>query len=130
DFKNCILYGSPNLSLSIDKQGNGPDINDPNFNYSFDSSLIKFVDLSHIYSSHPLYQFTGANYTNCLIATNSTNNRPDFKDPNNNELIIGEDSSARGLANSSYATFNDILNNQRNSTVGFDSGAYNWIIFE
>lgn len=130
DFKNCILYGSPNLSLSIDKQGNGPDINDPNFNYSFDSSLIKFVDLSHIYSSHPLYQFTETNYTNCLIATNSTNNRPDFKDPNNNELIIGEDSSARGLANSSYATFNDILNNQRNSTVGFDSGAYNWIIFE
>lgn len=129
EFKNCILYGSPNLSLSIDKQGNGPDTNDPNFNYLFDSCLLKFVDSSHFYASNPLYQFTGANYLNSLIATNTTSNRPDFKDPNNNELIIGEDSFARGLANSSYSTFNDILNNQRNLTVGFDSGAYNWTTF-
>ncbi len=129
DFKNCILYGSPNLSLSIDKQGNGPDINDPNFNYSFDSSLIKFVDLSHIYSSHPLYQFTGTNYTNCLIATNSTNNRPDFKDPNNNELIIGEDSAARGSADFTYSTgTSDILNQSRSDPS--DMGAYKWTTFD
>ena len=51
-----------------------------------------------------------------------------FKDPNNNELIIGEDSFARGLANSSYSTFNDILNNPRSGAT--DIGAYNWTTFD
>lgn len=125
DFKNCIVYGSPNLSLSINKEGT-----DPNFNFNFDSCLIKFIDFGNQFSSIPEYQFTSSHYTNCIIATNNTSNRPDFKNPEENELIIGENSAAKGTANSTYSTFNDILNNPRNSTTGYDIGAYNFIIFD
>lgn len=123
DFKNCIVYGSPNISLSINKNGT-----DPNFNFNFDSCLIKFVDFGNQFSSIPEYQFTGSHYTNCIIATNNTTNNPDFKDANNNELIIGENSSAKGNANFSNSGFNDILNNFR--TNPSDIGAYNFIIFD
>lgn len=123
DFKNCIVYGSPNLSLSINKNGT-----DPNFNFNFDSCLIKFIDFGSQFSSIPEYQFTGSHYTNCIIATNNTTNNTDFKDASNNELIIGENSSAKGNANFSNSGFNDILNNVR--TNPSDIGAYNFIIFD
>lgn len=123
DFKNCIVYGSPNLSLSINKNGT-----DPNFNFNFDSCLIKFVDFGNQFSSIPEYQFAGSHYTNCIIATNNTTNNPDFKDASNNELIIGENSIAKGNANFSNSGFNDILNNVR--TNPSDIGAYNFIIFD
>ena len=123
DFKNCILYGSTNLALSLDKEGT-------NFEYNFNHCLIKFIDVGNQFASNPLYQFSGMNYISCLIATSSNINKPDFKDTSNNELIIGEDSAAKGTANSTFSTFNDILNKPRNSTSGFDIGAYNFIIFE
>ncbi len=120
-FKNCIIYGSTNLAMSLKKEG-------ATFNYSFDHCLIKFVDLGNQFGTNPLYQFSGTNYVNCLIASSSSNKRPFFKDPNNNELIIGEDSAAKGSANGSYSTFNDILDNPR--TGATDMGAYNWITFD
>src|SRR5690606_21232459 len=94
DFKNCIVYGSPNLSLSINKEGT-----DPNFNFNFENCLIKFIDFGNQFSSIPEYQFTGSHYTNCIIATNNTNNKPDFKNPDENDLIIGDNSAAKGNAN-------------------------------
>lgn len=121
DFKNCIIYGSTNLSINLKKQGTI-------FNYSFDHCLIKFVDLGNQFGTNPLYQFSGSNYVNCLIATSSTNKKPFFKDPSNNELIIGENSAAKATANATYSTFNDILNNPRTGTT--DMGAYNWITFD
>ena len=76
-----------------------------------------------------MYDFSNATlYDTCLIATNSTVNNPDFKDARNNELIIGEDSAARGSADNTYSTFNDILNNPR--TNPSDIGAYNWTTFD
>jgi len=123
DFKNCIVYGSPNLSLSINKEGT-----DPNFNFNFENCLIKFIDFGNQFSSIPEYQFTGSHYTNCIIATNNTNNKPDFKNPDENDLIIGDNSAAKGNANFSYSTFNDILDNSR--TNPSDIGAYNFIIFD
>ena len=67
-------------------------------------------------------------FDTCLIARNSTNNNPDFKDARNNELIIGEDSAAKGTADNTYSTFNDILNNSRSGAT--DMGAYNWTTFD
>ncbi len=125
DFKNCIVYGSPNRSISINKEGT-----DANFNFNFDTCLLKFVNGSQ-FSSIPEYDFTGTHYTNCFVSlTFNSGFIPDFKNEDNNELIIGENSIAKGNANATYSTFNDILDNPRNSTTGYDIGAYNFIIFD
>lgn len=125
DFKNCIVYGSPNRSISINKEGT-----DANFNFNFDTCLLKFVNGSQ-FSSIPEYDFTGTHYTNCFVSlTFNSGFIPDFKNEDNNELIIGENSIAKGNANATYSTFNDILDNPRNSSTGYDIGAYNFIIFD
>ena len=121
NFKNCIIYGSSNLGISLKKEGT-------TFNYSFENCLIKFADFNNQFQNDSLYPASGSNYVNCLIATNSTINRPEFKNPNQNQLQIGENSAARGTANSSYSTFNDILDNPRLGTT--DMGAYNWTTFD
>lgn len=122
NFKNCIIHSSSNLAINLKKEGT-------TFVYNFDHCLIKFADFSNQFTNNPLYAFSNsALYTNCLIATNSTINNPDFKDARNNELIIGEDSAARGNADNTYSSFNDILNNPR--TNPSDIGAYNWTTFD
>ena len=121
NFKNCIIYGSTNLGINLKKQGT-------TFNYNFDHCLIKFIDLGNQFGTNPLYQFSGSNYVNCLFATSFNTNKPFFKDPSKNEFIIGQNSAAKGTANATYSTFNDILNNSRTGTA--DMGAYNWITFD
>lgn len=123
NFNNCILYGSPNIALSLKKEGTI-------FEYQFNNCLIKFIDFSNQFLNNPLYQFNAnTNYLNCLIATNSSINKPDFLDSSNNKLIIGADSAAKGNADNTFSTFNDILNKPRNVIGGFDIGAYNWTTF-
>ena len=123
NFKNCIIHSSSNLAINLKKEGT-------TFVYNFDHCLIKFADFSNQFTNNPLYAFSNsALYTNCLIATNSTINNPDFKDARNNELIIGEDSAARGNADFTYSTgTSDILNQSR--TNPSDMGAYNWTTFD
>ena len=122
NFKNCIIHSSSNLAINLKKEGT-------TFVYNFDHCLIKFADFSNQFTNNPLYDFSNATlYDTCLIATNSTVNNPDFKDARNNELIIGEDSAARGTADNTYSSFNDILNNPR--TNPSDMGAYNWTTFD
>jgi hypothetical protein len=120
DFNNCIIYGSPNFALSLKKRGTA-------FNYQFNNCLIKFADFSNQFSTHPEYQFSGPKYANCIISRNTTNNIPDFRNKNTNELIIGSNSAAKGTANFTYSGFNDILGNTR--TNPSDIGAYNFITF-
>ncbi|CAM3927129.1 hypothetical protein FLCU109888_09315 [Flavobacterium cucumis] len=121
-FKNCLLYGSNNFSLSLIKVGSV-------FNYNFNHCLIKFIDFSNQFSNNPLYNFSNSSlFEDCLIAVNQISNTPDFKDARNNELIIGENSAAKGMGNYTYSTFNDILNNSR--TNPSDIGAYNFIVFD
>ncbi|MBV2196895.1 MAG: hypothetical protein KUL78_10390 [Flavobacterium sp.] len=122
NFKNCIIFSSSNLSINFKKAGNI-------FNFNFDNCLIKFADFSNQYRDNPLYNFSNQLlFTNCIISRNSASNNPDFKDARNNELIIGEDSAAKGTANNTYSTFNDILNNPRSNPS--DMGAYNWTTFD
>lgn len=122
NFKNCIIYGSSNLGISLKKEGT-------TFNYFFENCLIKFVDFNNQFQNNTLYPNLSTNYSNCLIATNATLNRPEFKNPTNNELQIGENSAARGTANFTFSsgTF-DILNLSR--TNPSDIGAYNWTTFD
>lgn len=124
NFNNCIFYGTTNYSISLKKEGT-----DANFNYQFNNCLIKFNDFSNQFTTHPEYQFSGSDYNNCLIATNSNTNKPDFKNGNKNQLQIGENSAAKGTANFSFSTgTKDILGQIR--TNPSDIGAYNFIIFD
>lgn len=127
NFKNCIVYGSANISLNISKEGS-----DANFNYLFENCLIKFIDNSNQLTSLNEYNFSGPHYSNCIIASNFSQNQPNFKNTENNELIIGENSAARATANTLYSSFPDILNKDR-PEIGIsttDMGAYNFIIFD
>ncbi|WP_297869566.1 hypothetical protein [uncultured Flavobacterium sp.] len=122
NFNNCIIHTSSNFGIILEKTNQ-------NFNYKFDNSLIKFADFSNQFINNELYDFSNINlFDTCLIARSSTNNNPDFKDARNNKLIIGENSAAKGTADNTYSTFNDILNNPRSNPS--DIGAYNWTTFD
>lgn len=122
DFKNCIIYGSTNLGISLEKEGT-------TFNYNFNHCLIKFIDISNQFIGNSLYDFiNNSNYIGCIRAFNSSQNKPDFLDATNNKLIIGEESIAKGTADNTFSTFKDILNKDRISMS--DMGAYNFIIFD
>jgi hypothetical protein len=124
-FTNCIIYGSNQIQFIIDKKDN------PVFNYKLDHCLIRFNNVNNIFTDNPLYQFTtdAVHYNNCLIATNSSIFRPSFFDVNSNQLIIGDDSAARGQANFSFSVnTKDITGRDRENPA--DIGAYNYITFE
>lgn len=123
-FTNCIIYGSNQIQMLIDKRGDGV------FNYKFDHCLIKFNNVNNVYSDNPLYQFSTdtVHYVNCIIATNNSVANPRFLNIAKNKLNIGDDSAAKGQANALFSTFPDILNNPRNPPL--DIGAYNSTIFE
>jgi hypothetical protein len=123
NFNNCIIHTSSNFGIILEKTNQ-------NFNYKFDHSLIKFADFSNQFINNELYDFSNINlFDTCLIARSSTNNNPDFKDARNNELIIGEDSAARGSADFTYSTgTSDILNQSRSDPS--DMGAYKWTTFD
>lgn len=119
DFKNCIFYGSSNLGISLEKTGNV-------FNYKFDNCLIKFVDFNNQFGSNPLYAFSNPlRYTNCIIATSSNSNTPDFKNISKNNFRILSTSSLIGNANLAFSTFADILGNSR--ATSSDIGAYEYL---
>jgi hypothetical protein len=122
DFINCIVYGSNNIAFLHNKNGD-------TFNFKYTNCLLKFIDTNNQYANIEEYNFTNSNhYAGCIRASNSTQNKPDFLAPNNNQLIIGNDSAAKGTADNSFSTFKDILNKDRLGLT--DMGAYNYIIFD
>lgn len=123
-FTNCIIYGSNQIQMLIDKSGEGT------FNYKFDHCLIKFNNINNVYTNNELYQFTDTEYyVDCIIATNNSVANPKFLNVSRNKLNIGDDSAAKGQANPLFAeNTDDILGIQRLSP--FDIGAYNYTIFE
>ena len=124
-FTNCIIHGTNQISMVIDKAEGEV------FNYQFDHCLIRFNNINNIFTNDPLYQFATdtTHYINCLIATNPSLFPPNFQNPNKNQFIIGQDSGAIGQGDFSYSagTF-DLLNKPR--TAPSDLGAYNFVVFE
>jgi hypothetical protein len=92
NFDNCILYGSSNVGISLEHKFP----NDVTFKTKFNHCLIKTVDFSRVLKNNPLYpsEVSDVNdpeqalYTDCVIATTSTKDKPDFLDPQNNKLMI------------------------------------------
>ncbi len=128
NFSNCIIDGSNNIELILDKNDSA------DFNYNFQNCLIKFDDFQNRFSNDTLYNFSNDTiFDETDIAISSSTF--DFKNPAENEFIIGADSGAIGFGNpTTTATFApiDILGTTRvlapnNKT---DIGAYQHITFD
>jgi hypothetical protein len=121
NFNNCIIFGNDNPEFLIDEIDDASVV----FNFKFTNCLVRFSD--------PTNNFTGPNYDFNNVSkyeNNIFNQNPNFRDANENDLIIGEDSAANGQGNATFALqvpF-DILGMNRTSTP--DLGAYQHIIFE
>jgi hypothetical protein len=121
-FTNCIIYGSNQAELFLQKSENSAA---SDFNYFFDHCLIRLNTFNNGLSNNPLYDTDNtAIFNSCFIAPDSFTFRPHFWDVNNNKLNIDLESEAIGKANEAGTVQvpNDILNVVR--TVPSDLGAY------
>ncbi|NMH88819.1 hypothetical protein [Flavivirga algicola] len=120
NFNNCIIYGNDNPEIQLEEIEDAAVV----FNFKFTNCLIRFEDNSN--------NFTGPNYdlndTNHYEG-NIFNEDPHFKDPSQNQLIIGEESAAinQGLPVFATQVPFDILNVNRSTSP--DLGAYQHVTF-
>jgi hypothetical protein len=117
NFTNCIIFGSNQVELLIN-QGDSAAVtwNEP----VFTKCQIKFNNTANQFTDNPHYIFLNDSEN---IIKNGT---PDFMDPNNNKLNIGDDSDATGFGNpTNVAT--DITGAPR--TPQIDLGAYQHATF-
>jgi hypothetical protein len=123
NFNNCIIYGSNQVEMILDKVTQGGAA----FNYKFNHCLIKFNNINNQFTNNPLYQFSSdpVRYVNCSIATNSVINKPKFEDVNNNQLWLTEDLNLPFDATATGLFPFDILNRSR--TTSTDLGAYQFV---
>lgn len=122
NFTNCIIYGSNNIELLLDK------VDGSAFNYNFKNNLIRFNDFNGNFSTIPEYDFSDfTHFQNNIVDINEI---PDFRNPSQNDLIIGENSAGNNQASSIEAMQvpQDVLGIDR--TVNPDIGAYQHIIFD
>jgi len=119
NFTNCIIDGNNSIEFILDK-AEGAD-----FNYTFKNNLLRFNDFNQTYAGITEYNFEDTNF----YMNNILNGNADFKNPNNNELIIGENSD--GIQNAEETASQlipyDILGILRSSPA--DIGAYQHINF-
>jgi hypothetical protein len=120
DFKNCIIYGSNQIELRLNR---ATDTNLA-FNTSFSKCLIKFNSTS--FTTIPEYNFIYDTTSGEIKKTGS----PDFMDVYNNKLMIGDDSVAKGFGDDLGIT-KDVINTDRviDGNGKVDVGAYQHIIF-
>ncbi len=118
NFTNCIIYGNQDIELLFSK------VEGTAFNYNLKNCLVRFNDFNNSFADDPLYDFTNTNLFENIIF----NEEPDFKEPFENMLNIGENSAANGAA-STPTSGNDILGTPRNTTAP-DIGAYESTAFD
>jgi hypothetical protein len=111
NFKNCIIYGSNNVELFLDKDETAT------FNTSFENCLIKFNDIDTGIEKDNLY-----NFIRNEVSGNIKNKDPKFFKQNQNKLNIDETSAAYQKGNKDYRIETDILGATRTATP--DIGAY------
>lgn len=118
-FRNCIIYGNDNPELFLDPQG------ESTFEIKFSGCIIRFNDPNNNFSE-PWHDFGNTDFYESVYL----NEDPDFKDPTNNQLVIGENSAANGKAIMQFSLQvpADILGITRLDNP--DLGAYQHIIFE
>jgi hypothetical protein len=117
NFRNCIVYGSNNIELGINKK----ETKDLVFTTIFKNCLIKFNDTSNQFGENPLYKPTLTESTN-LIGNVQNFYDPRFKDTSKNNLRIANDSPVKGKGNSAFIIPTDLDGKMRTSPP--DLGAY------
>ncbi len=110
NFINCIVYGNDNPEFLIENEG-------PQFSFKFSNCLLRFDNNSLEGTSN--YDFSNA----LFYENNIFNVNPDFQEPFENRMRIGEDSGANGIALSLIPPGLDLLENPRSSGSP-DAGAY------
>ncbi|MFV0566793.1 MAG: hypothetical protein ACK5NB_13290 [Flavobacteriaceae bacterium] len=119
NFNNCIVYGNDTTEILLDEVEDAA----VNFNFKFTNCLIRFQNSNTTTGNN--YNFEDSSY----YENNIFNQNPDFFNPNENKLIIGEKSAGINMALPTYASQVplDILNVNRTSLP--DIGAYQHIVF-
>lgn len=110
-FNNCIIYGSNNVELFLDK------VDSASFNSSFENCLIKFNDRGTGIANDEIY-----NFIRNQESGNIKNKEPKFYNEDQNKLNIDETSSAFEKGNATYRIPTDILGITRSLIP--DIGAY------
>jgi len=125
NFNNCIIYGSNQIEMFLDKKTEAPSL----FNYKFNHCLIKFNNINNQFTNNPMYNFSDtsptSNYTSCYIATNSSTFNPKFKNVAKNKLWLSEAWNTAMTNDAAFSSFNDIVGNSRSSNVAL--GAYQFV---
>ena len=119
NFNNCIIDGNNNVEFFADRVDGGT------FNFNVTHSMIKFDDVNNTYAGIAELDFNDMNLYQSIVLNGFTN----FRDPTNNDFIIGQDSDAINIADpgisSSFPL--DILGVMR--TMNPDTGAYPHLAF-
>lgn len=120
NFNNCIIYGNDNPEFILDEVEDASVV----FNFKFTNCLALFSDSNNNFSG-PNYDFDDTTHYEGMVF----NEDPDFMEPYENKMIIGENSAAVNIGNAFFANQvpTDILNVDR--TTSPDAGAYQHIIF-
>lgn len=120
NFTNSIIEGNQDIEMVLEESL------EAEFNFNFKNCMIKFDDSNGNFADNPLYDFENEVH----YQFNIFNGEPHFKNIDNNELIIGQNSDAIDKAdkNSSLQVPFDILNISRLSNP--DIGAYQHIVLE
>ena len=117
NFTNCIFNGNNNIEFILDK------VEGSLFNYNISNSMIQFNDTSNAYEGNIELDFANnTNYENIIL-----NGNTHFRNNQNEDFIIGQDSNAINKAKTT--SFNlDILGIDRSTSP--DIGAFQHITFE
>ncbi|MDP5107072.1 MAG: hypothetical protein NWQ31_12980 [Polaribacter sp.] len=117
NFTNCIFDGNNNIEFVLDKVDGGGI-----FNYNISNCMIQFNDTGNSFTENTELDFTNSFYQNIILNGNSN-----FRNSQNEDFIIGQDSDAINKAKTSSFPL-DILGVDR--TTNPDIGAYQHITFE
>ena len=120
NFNNSIIYGNDNPEFIIDEIVDDAIV----FNFKFTNCLARF-EVSSDSPTGDNYNFTDSIHYENLIR----NQEPDFRAPLENNLIIGNNSSANTFGSATFASQvpQDILGVSR--TASPDIGAYQHVTF-
>lgn len=117
NFTNCIFDGNNNIEFLVDRVDGGI------FNYSVVNSMIQFNDTNNSFKDVFEIDFNNnPNYSNIIL-----NGITNFRNSQNSDFIIGEESNAINKAKATFFS-TDILGVDR--TTSPDIGAYQHIVFK
>ncbi|WP_299524026.1 right-handed parallel beta-helix repeat-containing protein [Winogradskyella sp.] len=115
NFNNCIIYGNDNPEFLLEDEG-------AVFNYKFNNCLLRFDNTNLSGTGNYMFNDT------MFYEGNFFNIDPDFEDPFENLMRIGQDSGANGIGSPDFIISTDILGETRTSPP--DAGAYISTTFE